>query len=145
MIRLDRGVNTMEIASKIGLGLHQHRRIALYIVLMMINIGLFSWTSPIESAAGIVFAGFIVASLDLFVVIQLFVGFLCIVAPKLAPVRRRLLTALVSFGVVALALASLGQLTLRDLIVVIIIWLLGYMYSLRFALRAGSSAVSSGR
>jgi len=128
----------MELSSKISSKLHKHRRIAGYLALIMINIGIFSWTSPIESAAWVVFGGFIVGSLDLLVATQLFVGFLCIIVPKIRYVRRRLTIALVSFGVVALALASLGQLTPRDLIVVVIIWLLGYMYSLRFAMHAGS-------
>jgi hypothetical protein len=140
MIRLDTGVITMNIPSTPGALLRHHRRLIAYFFLPVVNIGLFSWSSPLDSAAWVVFAGFLVASLDLLIIIQLFVVFLCTLAPKLRHVRRRLTIALVSFSVVALALASLGQLTLRDLIVVIIIWLVGYMYSLRFSLQVAKRA-----
>lgn len=100
--------------------------------LLVLNVVLFSWTSPLESPAWVVIAGFAVAAVDIVVVLRLFVRFLCTVAPRVAPFRRRIVGALASLGIVALALASLGQLTWRDMVVVLIIWLLGYLYSLRF-------------
>jgi hypothetical protein len=114
--------------------LHHRRSLVTYALLTVVNVVLFSWTTPLESSAVIVVAGFVVVSLDFLVLTWLFVRFLGILVPKSTPYKNRLTVTLVSFAIVALALASLGQLTGRDLIVVIIIWLLGYLYSLRFTI-----------
>jgi hypothetical protein len=135
-IRVEKMSNTSELPVK----MYKRRHMLLYILLIICNILLFSWTSPLESPAVIVIGGFIVASLDLWVIVHLFVRFLGVVAPKARRFSRRLTVAFTSFGIITLALASLGQLTWRDLIVVIIIWLLGYMYSLRFNLNVTRSS-----
>jgi hypothetical protein len=114
--------------------LHHRRSLVTYALLTVVNVVLFSWTTPLESSAVIVVAGFVVVSLDFLVLTWLFVRFLGILVPKSTPYKNRLTVTLVSFAIVALALASLGQLTGRDLMVVIIIWLLGYLYSLRFTI-----------
>lgn len=115
------------------------RRLFLYGVLLGVNILLFSWTSPLESPALVVIIGFIVASIDIFVAVRLLVRFICVLAPKMTTYKRRLTFSVTSFSVFALALASLGQLTSRDVIVVLIIWILGYMYSLRFNVKLTKS------
>jgi len=114
--------------------LRRRHHVLFYLLLAVMNMIIFSWTSPLESPAIVVIGGFVLASVDLFVVILLLVRFLCRLLPSLRRFQRRITVSLVSFGVITLALASLGQLTWHDLIVVIVIWVLGYMYSLRFRL-----------
>lgn len=112
---------------------HKGRLIA-YVLLVLANISLFSYTAPLESPAAIVISGFLLVSLDLGLIVHFAVQFSCLLVPALGRARRRLTFALISFSVVATALASLGQLTWRDVAVVVIIWVIGYMYSLRFRL-----------
>jgi hypothetical protein len=100
----------------------------------MVNIVLFTYTSPLESSALVVIIGLLFISLDLIVVTHFCVRFLCLLIPRIQAYQRRLTVAFASFAIVATALASLGQLTWRDIVVVVIIGLIGYMYSLRFRL-----------
>lgn len=116
------------------LSVRHHRQIAVYIMLFLLNVLLFTYTSPLESSAAIVIIGLLLISLDLIVIAHFCVRFLCLLVPSVRVYRRRLTVALASFAIVATALASLGQLTWRDIVVVVIIGLIGYMYSLRFRL-----------
>lgn len=119
--------------------LSQHRHLIAYLLLLVSNLLLFSLSAPLESPVVVVIGGFLVAAADLTVVTYLLVRFLCVVMPKLKAVQRRLTVALASFGVVSLALASLGQLTGRDAVVVVVIWTVGYLYSLRFSLNTNNT------
>ena len=123
-----------DVIDRPQLSRRMRRNLLLYGALLGLNVALFSWTSPLESPALVVIVGFLVASLDLSVAIRLLMRFFCVLIPTMMPFRRRLTVAVTSFSIVALALASLGQLTWRDVVVVVVIWLLGYMYSLRFSL-----------
>jgi hypothetical protein len=116
------------------LSVRHHRQIAVYTMLFLLNVLLFTYTSPLESSAAIVIIGLLLISLDLIVIAHFCVRFLCLLVPSVRVYRRRLTVALASFAIVATALASLGQLTWRDIVVVVIIGLIGYMYSLRFRL-----------
>lgn len=119
---------------QLRLGVRHHRHLVAYSVLFVFNALFFTYTSPLESPAWVAIIGLLLISLDIVVISQFSIRFLCLLVPAVGAYRRRLTVALASFAIVATALASLGQLTWRDIIVVVIIGLIGYMYSLRFRL-----------
>jgi hypothetical protein len=111
-----------------------NRSLLAYTLLLIVNMVLFSYTDPLTSPSVLVIGGFLLVSIDLAIIVHFIMRFLCLLVPSLERFRKKLIVALVSFGVVAIALASLGQLTWRDVLVVVIIWVIGYLYSLRVSL-----------
>lgn len=102
------------------------------IILSLANLILFTSTAPLDSPAIIVVIGFLLAAVDISVCAYLFMRVLTLLLPQKKLPRRKLTITLAGFGVVTLALASLGQLTWRDVLVVAVISSIGYLYSLRF-------------
>lgn len=112
----------------------RHRKYLYAVALGMANLIIFTLTAPLNSPAIIVAVGFIVAALDIWVIVHLLMRAITLFLPQNKLPKRRLTVALAGFGIVTLALASLGQLTWRDTLVVAVITVIGYLYSLRFKL-----------
>lgn len=68
-------------------------------------------------------------ALDLWVLINAFVRLAGLIVPYVASRRRRLTWSMASFGLVILLLTSIGQLTWRDALVVLVVWSVGYFYA----------------
>jgi hypothetical protein len=91
----------------------------------------FSMTAPLDSPALVVAGGFVLLAIDIAVGCTLLVRFLGLLVPLVHRRRRRLTVASSSFLVVVMALASLGQLGWKDGAVVLVVWIIGYVYSCR--------------
>lgn len=104
--------------------------------LVLANLLIFCLTDPYSSMAILVIGGFLVATLNLLAVLYVIIVFLGTVFPPLSVHRRRVIIALWIFLSVLLALSSVGQLSVRDVVVVLGVGGLGYFYSLYFRLNA---------
>jgi hypothetical protein len=104
--------------------------------LALLNLVIFGLTDPVNSMPIVVILGFLVLSLDLYLVVRLVVWFLSLFIGKVQLHRRRLTILFTTFLVVCLGLGSIGQLTWRDLLVVVVVAAVAYFYSLYFRIKA---------
>jgi hypothetical protein len=109
---------------------------ALLSGLILLNLVIFGLTDPVNSMPIVVILGFLVLSLDLYLIVRLVVRFLSLFIGKVQLHRHRLTTLFTAFLVVCLGLGSIGQLTWRDLLVVVIVAAVAYFYSLYFRIKA---------
>lgn len=111
--------------------LSTNRKVIRYLTLVLINIMFFSVTAPLDSPALVVAGGFVLLAIDITVGCVVLLRFLSLFTPLIQRRRRRLTIASSSFFVVVMALASLGQLGWKDAVVVLVVWVIGYIYSCR--------------
>jgi hypothetical protein len=104
--------------------------------LALLNLVIFGLTDPVNSVPIVVILGFLVLSFDLYLVVRLVVWFLGLFIARVQTHRRRLIVSFTAFLVVCLGLGSIGQLTWRDLLVVVVVATVAYFYSLYFRIRA---------
>jgi len=110
-----------------------HRRSIMYISgLLLLNIAVFCTSDPVKSSATLVIVGFMVAALNMLLVVSLLVRLGAFFVPSLRSYRRRLSALVWAVSTLMLALCSVGQLTLWDMVVVVAVGFLGYFYSLYF-------------
>ncbi len=112
----------------------RYRYILACSALLAVNGLVFCYTTPLNGPALVVILGFLLISVDVTLFWYVTIGFFGLLLPRVRQYRRRLTTVLSGLSVTAIALASLGQLTLRDMTVVAVIAVVGYFYSLRFGL-----------
>lgn len=111
--------------------LNTNRRVLRYLMLLLVNILFFTMTAPLDSPALVVAGGFVLLAIDITVGCVVFMRFLALLLPLVRRRRRRLTIASSSFFVVVMALGSLGQLGWKDGAVVLVVWVIGYVYSCR--------------
>jgi len=121
------------IAAKLHI-LPRRRSIVFVGSLLVGNIVIFCSSDPLNSSAVIVILGFIVAALNILLAITALLTFAVLISPPLLRYRRRLTILIWIFCTLMLALCSTGQLTVRDVVVVLVVGLLAYFYSLYFKL-----------
>lgn len=108
----------------------------VYSVLILINIVLFSVTDPLKSSVLVIITGFLVISVDIVVLTYLVLRMLGTVIPYVRTRLRRLSAVFAGFGIVLLALSSIGQLTWRDVLAVLAVAAVAYFYSMYFRIRS---------
>ncbi len=116
-----------------------HKQLSIAIGLILLNMMLFGATNPLSSSVAVIIFGFLLMALDIACIIYIALRLLAGVFPYVRSRFRRLNAILAGFGVVLLALSSIGQLTWRDVLAVVAVALVVYFYSMYFRLGARRS------
>jgi hypothetical protein len=104
------------------------RRMTLYGGLILANVIIFGYTRPLNSASWVIILGFLTLGVDIWLSTSLLLRFFSLLLPRLSQRRTRLTVAITSFELMVLALLSVGQQNWRDIMVVTIVWAVGYIY-----------------
>jgi hypothetical protein len=105
------------------------RHIAVFTLLLLANVAFFGFTSPLESSSALLFIGFGLLAVDLYL---LLIGLLLLTGKikgsqwKQPRIFAATWTVLL---IVLLSLQSIGQLSLRDSVAVIVVGVIFLMYS----------------
>jgi hypothetical protein len=103
------------------------KRFLLIVGLLVLNGLFFSITNPDHINSGMLIVGFIFLGVTIYAFMELFLYLISRAGVKIKN-RRRLAIFLAILFSVLLALQSIGQLSSRDILVIIPLWLMFYIY-----------------
>ena len=120
-----------------GMKKHRTRKFLRLLVLFAADIILFSFVNPTNAYALVIIVGFVLVSLTLYALID----FLLVVAERIAPfslhTKRRIALASTIVLSLLLAMQSIGQLTVKDVLAVIpLLAVLAFYFSYATARKA---------
>jgi len=105
------------------------KRAVLYVALLVVvDILFFTTTDPGKVAAPWLIVGYILAVATLYWIVRAIVAFLGLYSKALRRQKRRLATLLTLIGAILLAMDTVGQLSFRDLAVLVPLALIAYFY-----------------
>lgn len=99
------------------------------VVLAVLDIGFFSSTNPTKMPSGLLIVGFVLVALSIYALLRMLLGIASIYGLPLAEHGRRQALFLGGVCAVLVALQSLGELTLRDVVVLVLLALIAYLYT----------------
>jgi hypothetical protein len=98
-------------------------------VLAVFDIGFFNTTNPSKTPSGLLIVGFVLVALSVYAVLRILLVLATIYGLPLAQHGRRQALFLGGVCAVLVALQSLGELTLRDVVVLVLLTLIAYLYT----------------
>jgi hypothetical protein len=106
----------------------QKRSVLYLITVLVLDVLFFSTTDPSKVAAPWLIVGYILAVMTLYWLIRAFIAFVGLYIRAVRIQKRRLTKVLTIVGAVTLAMQSVGQLSFRDLAVLMPLALIAYFY-----------------
>ncbi|HET7320252.1 MAG TPA: hypothetical protein VFI84_01540 [Candidatus Saccharimonadales bacterium] len=104
------------------------RPVLHFLTVMVLDIAFFSTTDPSKVAAPWLIVGYILAVATLYWVVRALVAFLGLYSKGLRRQKKRFTKVLTLTGAILLAMQSVGQLSLRDIAMIVPLALLSYFY-----------------
>ena len=105
----------------------KNRKFVIVFGLLVLNGLFFSITNPDHINSGILIVGFVFLGITIYAIMELFLYIIDRAGVKLKN-RRKLAIFLAILFSILLALQSIGQLRARDVIVIVPLWLMLYIY-----------------
>lgn len=106
-----------------------HRHVAAAVALLGLDIVFFNLTNPSTAPSGLLIVGFVLVALSLYVLLRLI---LAVASVYGVPMRERGRRPALFIGVglaIVVALQSLGELSLRDVVVLLLLTVIAYVYT----------------
>lgn len=104
------------------------RSVMYFAVVVALDVAFFSSTDPGKVAAPWLIVGYILAVATLYWLVRAFVAFLGLYSKVLRRQKQRLVKVLTLIGAVLLAMQSVGQLTFKDMSMIVPLSLIAYFY-----------------
>ncbi len=105
------------------------------LIIIAIDALFFGLVNPNKVNSLFLIAGFILFGITLYIILQIFLGFLIKLGFKIKH-RRKLAGFIVSLSCLLLALQSIGQLSIRDVLIILPLAVLLYIYAAHISPRA---------
>lgn len=119
-----RGMNLIQIALR-----YAKKRSVLYFAgVVLLDVAFFSSTDPSKVAAPWLIVGYMLAVATLYWLVRAFVAFLGLYSKPLRRQKKRFTKVLTLTGAILLAMQSVGQLSVRDIAMIVPLALLSYFY-----------------
>lgn len=106
-----------------------NRKTLYLITLLLVNVAFFGFVSPLEGSSLLLFVGFAILAVDFYLLVRFIISIVSQLSGHKWRNPRLFAMAVTSVFIIILSLQSIGQLSLRDVVAILIIGGIFLIYS----------------